>query len=486
MRKLLGLRFKIIGTFLLCIALTVFVISYYLLEKERELLTETARQQALSIAGASAILFTNALIYEELDMLNQADMIDYLSYYVDDVMHTDPRILAFVVVDKMGRHVVRAGSEERARQLDAHLESPEQDVQVLGAGFDAALMVAVPLAIESKRWGYCGIIFSLESIENARTTARNEILLISGCFLVLSLCCVGLLVGYQVKSLHTLSEAMESFTVTKDFTKPFPEFPPRNDEIGQLQASFKWMAQRLRREEQERAKTEEQLFHAEKMGTIGQLTASIAHEINNPLGGVMLCFNNLIKGKLDEAARAQHIEVINSAIERIRKTMRDLLDYSRQSTLNIAPSTMDAVIEKCLSLLELVARKRNISISVDLPEDAPLILMDSIKIQQVIVNLLINALHAMPEGGIVEISGEVHEGYFSLWVADSGTGIPDDIQDKIFNPFYTTKKAGEGTGLGLALSRSLVEQHGGQIFLLKSTAAGSVFCVNLPLSESQS
>lgn len=478
-----GLRFRSIAIVLLCISGAIFATAYSMLEKERELLMKTARQQAVSLTKASAIVFTNTFIYEELEMLDETDMVDYLSYYVSDVMRTDTRILAFAVLDKRGEVVANNSRSEAWEDVGQLKGLSGLRTVVVGEGYDAALAVSMPLAIESKRWGYCRLVFSLENIERSRVSARNEILLIAGLCLLISALLVGIVIHFQVKALKKLSGAMERFTVNKDFSRPFPELPARKDEIGQLQQSFAWMVRRLRDEEEERARAEEQMFHTEKMATIGKLTASIAHEINNPLGGVILCFNNLTKGELDEQAREQHIEVIHSGIERIRKIMRDLLDYSRQSSLVIQPADVEDVVRKSVSLLELFSRKRHVRIEVTLPDELPQVPMDSAKMQQVVVNLLVNAVHATPEGGSIIIEGYAEKDWLTLMISDTGPGIPEEIRERIFDPFYTTKDVGEGTGLGLALAKSLTEQHGGRLVLAKSDKEGSVFAIHLPRRE---
>ncbi|MBG0790172.1 MAG: HAMP domain-containing histidine kinase [Desulfovibrionaceae bacterium] len=475
-----GLRFKVISIVLLCISGTIFFTAYYMLGKERALLVDTARQQALSLAKASAVLFTNTFIYEELGMIDEADMVDYLSYYVADVMRTTPGVESFTVMDKQGHTVVEAGGRTVRDGLKQMADVSETEIELIGQGAGAFFAISIPLAIESKQWGACRLLFSLRDIEEARISARNEVFAISGACLLISLMIIGFGVDYLVKSLKKLSDAMERFTVNKDFSRPFPKLPGRKDEIGHLQQSFQWMVERLRREEQERARTKEQMFHTEKMVTIGQLTASIAHEVNNPLGGVILCFNNLIKGNLDEQGRTQHIEVINSGLERIQRIMRDLLDYSRQSSLNIQPTDVSDVVHKSVSLLDLFSKKKRIELQVDLPKDPPLIPMDSAKILQVLVNLMVNAIHAMDGGGEITIEGVVGEDEFTFLVSDTGQGIPPRIRERIFDPFYTTKEVGQGTGLGLALARSLVEQHGGRLELRRSDSTGSVFAVTLP------
>lgn len=475
-----GLRFKVISIVLLCISGTIFSTAYYMLGKERELLADTARQQALSLAKASAVLFTNTFIYEELGMIDTADMVDYLSYYVTDVMRTTPGVESFTVIDKHGDTVVDAGVHRALDGLTPMDAVAETEIERIGSGTGAVFAISIPLAIESKRWGACRLLFSLKEIEEARISARNEVFAISGACLLLSLMVIGFGVDYLVKSLGKLSDAMESFTVDRDFSRPFPELPRRKDEIGHLQQSFQWMVERLRREEQERARTKEQMFHTEKMATIGQLTASIAHEVNNPLGGVILCFNNLTRGRLDERARVQHVEVINSGLDRIQRIMRDLLDYSRQSSLNIRPTDVSEVVHKSVSLLDLFSKKQRIGLRVDLPDAPPLVPMDSAKILQVLVNLMVNAIQAMPDGGEISIGGAPSEDGFTFLVSDTGSGIPEEIRERIFDPFYTTKDVGQGTGLGLALARSLVEQHGGRLELRRSDSTGSVFAVTLP------
>lgn len=479
-RSLFGLRAKFIGIVFICVIGTTLFTAHYILEKEQALLMEGARRQALSLARASAVLFTNTFIYEELGVIDSADAEAYLAYYVSDVMQTDPRILAFTVMDNNGHPVVQADShQEHAAEISTSTVHQLQ-MEQRGTGADARLEISLPLSIESKQWGSCRILFSLRDIENVRITARNEILIILWLCLLASLFVIGFGVDRLVEALQNLSRAMEQITIKKNFFGPLPDLPDRNDEIGHLQRSFKWMVQRLREEEEERARTRKQLFHTDKMATIGSLTASIAHEINNPLAGVILCFNNLVKGKLDGQARKQHVEVIGSGLERIRNIMRDLLDYSRQSALNIQPAAPAELVEKSLSLLEPLAAKSHIKLEVDLPAKLPAVAMDAQKMQQVLVNLLVNAFDAMPDGGTLRLHAEIDDKEFGLVVADTGNGIPEDVRAKIFDPFYTTKGIGKGTGLGLALGKSIVEQHGGRLELRSSDTSGSVFAIHLP------
>lgn len=484
MKLVQGLRSQFILLAFLCIAGTITLTSYRVIERERRLLEGTLQQQGLMLGKTSAILFTNAFIYEELGLLESAGMAEYLEYYVTDVMAMDSRIVSFLVFDK-DHHIVthndirHYGTFFQTEDYDLleHNNQPVIRQKVIDG--KPLLEILVPLAIESKQWGGCRILLSMREIENAAMQLQLEVLRAASISLLISFLIIGFAADYFIKPLQKLSHAMELITTKGDISTPVPDLPHRKDEIGQLQQSFQWMTSRLQDEEKARLQTLEKLVHTEKMATVGQLTASIAHEINNPLGGVILCFNNLTEGKLDEKSREQHVEVIHASLKRMRETMRDLLDYSRQSELSIRKKPLSEIVYRSIALIEVMMKQQGIELRMDLPQDLPEVFLDSFKMQQVIVNIAVNAIHAMSSGGILRIAGDFDDEYVSLTLSDTGPGIPEELHAKIFDPFFTTKEPGKGTGLGLALSRSIVEQHGGKLLLAQTGTAGSSFAIVL-------
>lgn len=226
---------------------------------------------------------------------------------------------------------------------------------------------------------------------------------------------------------------------------------------------------------------EEQMRLAEKMAAIGQLSAGIAHEINNPLGGIRLCFNNLISTEMDDETKKAHIEVINTGLERIQGIIRQLLDFSKKTTLNISPISVDELIINVLKLVEYSANKKGIEIVKKISNKIPKIMADRNKIEQVFLNIILNAIQAMNGSGKLTIETSVNNGYCLISFSDTGPGIPPEIMPYIFDPFFTTKPVGEGTGLGLSVSKSIVEQHGGRI-TVNSIEGMTEFKIELPLA----
>ncbi len=268
-------------------------------------------------------------------------------------------------------------------------------------------------------------------------------------------------------------------------TEPLGKAIPTNrkDEIGDLTESFNTLARHLL-EAQEKlkkaAEIERQMMETEKFSVIGQLSAGVAHEINNPLGGMKLCFNNLLNTEMDEETRKEHINVINSGFERIMNIVKQLLDFSKNSPLSLSKSSINRIIENVLIISEYTISKKGIIINKYLKDDLPDILVDQNKLEQVFLNLLLNAAYAMDEKGILTIKSWNDDNYIYISVSDTGKGIDKSILPKIFDPFFTTKGVGEGTGLGLTVSKSIIEQHKGEI-LVDTSEKGSIFTVKLPL-----
>lgn len=230
----------------------------------------------------------------------------------------------------------------------------------------------------------------------------------------------------------------------------------------------------------ERRKIEEQMRITEKLAAIGQLSAGLAHEINNPLGGVKLCFNNLISTEMDEETKKEHIKVINQGLTKIHDIIRQLLDFSKQTELIITPVNINDLIENVLRLTDYLISKKGIKV-VKKFETIPHILIDQNKIEQVFLNIILNAIQAMEgEERILTIETTKKHNKCLISFSDTGHGIPSEIIEKIFDPFFTTKPVGQGTGLGLSVSKAIIEQHNGKIYVRSSTK-GTTFTVELPV-----
>lgn len=235
--------------------------------------------------------------------------------------------------------------------------------------------------------------------------------------------------------------------------------------------------------EEERNILENQLQHADRLATIGQLAAGVAHEINEPLGGI-LGFAQLIQ-KDEELSEqtAKDIEKIISAALHSREIVRKLLLFARQLPTKKTVVNLNDLIEDSLFIIESRSAKENVSIERLLTPGIPNVEADPAQLQQVLVNLVVNAIHAMPGGGEVTIRTETGDGFVNLSVEDNGVGMNEEIVDQIFLPFFTTKGVGQGTGLGLAVVHGIVKSHGGAIAVESAEGNGSRFDIKLPIYE---
>ena len=256
--------------------------------------------------------------------------------------------------------------------------------------------------------------------------------------------------------------------------------PTGKDEIGSLTADFISMCERLEASKRELEAAAEQSLYNEKMAALGQITAGIAHEINNPLGGLRNCVKNLKDAPDDLELHARYLPLLDKGLSRIEVIMRQLLNFGRNNPLQPRAVHIDGEIRECMALLAY--RMKNIELTMDL-RVGEAFCFDSEAIKQIVVNIGLNAIQAMPDGGQLRVSSRREEQRVLLEFADTGCGIATEIIEKIYDPFFTTKEVGEGTGLGLAVSYALIRKMGGNIEAESAPGQGSLFRISLPISE---
>jgi signal transduction histidine kinase len=231
-------------------------------------------------------------------------------------------------------------------------------------------------------------------------------------------------------------------------------------------------------------RTQQQLIQAAKLSSIGQLSAAVAHELNNPLAGVLV-YTRLMRDKLaredvDKEQLTQNLAKVEGAIDHCTDIIRGLLDFARQTEPHLGPVTVGRAIDKAISLAGAQAKMKRIEIAREESADLPLVVADFNQLVQVIINLLVNAVQSMSEGARVTIRTSAADGWVRIAVSDTGCGIPRENLDKIFTPFFTTKEEVKGVGLGLAVSYGIVERHGGRIEVTSKVGRGSTFTIVLP------
>ncbi|MBN2326089.1 MAG: cache domain-containing protein [Candidatus Omnitrophica bacterium] len=256
-------------------------------------------------------------------------------------------------------------------------------------------------------------------------------------------------------------------------------------EMGDLCKVINQMADAVRqREEQLKQTTRQQIGQSEKLASIGRLAAGIAHEINNPLTGVLTFAHLLRQNENFSSQDRQDLDVIIQETTRVREIVRGLLDFARESPSMREPLNFNDVIEQTLKLVRSQKEFREVQIQQNLDPSIPPVKADKNQLQQVLLNLCLNACEAMQNGGDLTITTQSHQdGYVAVLISDTGCGIAAEDQEKIFDPFYTTKPVGKGTGLGLSVSYGIIQSHGGDIDVESRIGEGTTFKIVLPQSE---
>jgi len=293
-----------------------------------------------------------------------------------------------------------------------------------------------------------------------------------------------------------------------------------HDEIGQLANSFNDMSlqlqaehtqnvawtrtleERVEQKTRELKRAHEHALHTEKMASIGKMAAVLAHEINNPLSGILTYAKLLRKwtdrqscgpadairpqSNVEAAARRKEIsdalDLIATESRRCGDLVKNLLTFSRTTPMNLQATNLNAVIDRCLRLVQHQLDLANVHVQLQLDADLPQIHCDAAQIEQVLLALVMNAIDAMPQGGNLWLSTRFtgNRNCVDIVVRDDGTGIPPEVLPTIFEPFLTTKETGRGVGLGLAIARNILERHSGSIEVQSELGRGTTFTITLP------
>lgn len=308
---------------------------------------------------------------------------------------------------------------------------------------------------------------------------NNQTILILGCCTVLGAVVILLVLFNRLVSrpMQQLSRAMAAFPEQSVDTL---ELPRSDDEIGRLGTVFSSLCQRLSASQQALAAAAEKGFRTEKLAALGQLTAGIAHEINNPLAGMLNCVQSMQREPENLDLQKRYLTLVNKGLRRIEQTMRQLLNYGRVEPLRIHEVEIDTVILDCLDLLG--HRLRDIVVNLDLRFNSHCCI-DSEAIKQIVMNITLNAIQSMPTGGQLNIASREEHEAVHLCFEDTGHGMAPEVLERIFDPFFTTKEVGEGTGLGLAVTQALVQRLNGQIDVHSQPDRGTTFTVTLPIDR---
>lgn len=445
---------------------------------ERQMLQAQLEDAGSVLVSSMAIPIINALLYEELGLVSEGGLLDN---FILDIMKNpqldpvyamvtdvDGKILAHsqinlygqVMSDPQTAAVVKA-SAIVLKKLQWH----NQDILDIGS----------PLAIHGKRWGALRVGLSLAPLRRQLQQLSVRIISFSCLFAaagVLIFYFAGSRLVYPLRRLATIMTRVDGDQLAR---VPVSE---RRDEIGLLQNSFSAMLKRLRRSERERDESLKSLLENERLITAGKIASGVAHEINNPLAG--------INGALEVLERKpetldQYLPHVQAEVERVSRIVGQLLDLSRAGELETSLTEARRLLDEMVKICQLVLKgKRRVRLSLVEPVPEVVLLCDSRKLQQVVLNLVINAADAMDDDGAISLQAASDDQTFVVRVEDTGPGVPAHLKEQIFTPFFTTKTAGQGTGIGLAFCQGTIEKHGGTLKLVDSPA-GACFEIRIPL-----
>ena len=379
--------------------------------------------------------------------------------------------------------IIRAIGETDLKQLEAHLTAYSKVVEHAYKGKGSPLDKDLEMRFRAEGKALREFSGSITRLERRRV---NDIISISKSILIFSFWVIlasALFISHFisqkiVRSLRAI-ERLAKLISEGNFNRI--EGLRSKDELGSVITAINSMSEEL-------GHREEELIQSKKLASLGILTAGVAHEITNPLNNISMIAQTYdeLYDKLGEKDRIEFMRKVDAETERIRKIVKNLLDFSKPKDAHPAEADINAVIHKTLPLVQNMIDVTNIETSVNLDPDLPHVFVDDHQVQQVLVNLVTNAVHAMPAGGRLFIASRPGKGGSSIeiTVMDTGKGIPPDHIPHIFDPFFSTKGEG-GSGLGLSVSYGIIKNHHGDIRVSSKVGVGTTFTVELPLYKNK-
>lgn len=504
-------------------ALVFGVLGYLNIELHRRHLERDALADA---ARTSGVIKRNTSYYM---LRNQRDGL----YHIITEMAEEPGMVRIRIINDQGRISFSSDPSEISKFVDRNMKTQDSpptavqavDVSNLKESFrtyrlpnkERALGVVDPIEnssacssaechahpAEAKTLGILDTNISLVSTEQNVAESTRQVLI----YTILAVLGVALLISAFVR--HMLGGPLRAL---KEGTRRLGSgelgYQIRLDSSGELQDlanSFNTMSrqiheaheeinawnhtleERVKQKTRELSGAQEEMLRVERMASIGKLAAVVAHEINNPLAGI-LTYSKLLKKRLSREAspdveNISMLELMESESRRCGDIVKNLMTFARPGSINMEPSDLNQIIDRCVRLVQHQLILKNIELRLELQSSLQAVRCDPNQIEQVILALVMNAIDAMPNGGNLSLASRTlpNSEAVELKIRDDGVGMPREVLEKMFEPFFTTKEHGRGLGLGLAISRNIVDRHGGHIDVASEPAHGTTFTITLPL-----
>jgi signal transduction histidine kinase len=479
----LGLRTKFFLYSNTLIVVTMTLVTILAIVHERGSRYEAIERRGRSICEAMAIPITDVLAEAAPGRAGESGRIES---YLLEIQERNRDMMRYVVVTDPGGSVTHASDrgllgEPFGRPPDDDaVDSTSPVASPAERGDERILEVRAPLGTAAGTVGSLVVGFSVEPIEQQVRSIAMRAALVALLLMIGNSALTAVYVETLIRPILGLHKTMRR-AARGDFS--VRARPRASAEVGELANAFNRMMDEVEEARDREKARQAQLAHTEKMAAVGTLAAGVAHEVNNPLGGILTCIENVRTNLDDREMLERYLELIHDGLKRIEHTVANLLDFSRERKMELAPTSLNHSVQHVLELAKYQLRQGRIDVRCELDPAEPFVMADQFQVDQLFLNLVLNALQAMPDGGRLTLRTLQNRGMVVAEVRDTGVGISEEMRERIFDPFFTTRDVGEGTGLGLTVSDSIATSHGGTMEVESAPGKGSVFRVSFPMLD---
>ncbi|MCL4536447.1 MAG: ATP-binding protein [Nitrospirae bacterium] len=477
-----GLRSKFILITTVAIILLMGVIGYMAVQREKSVLYTEVKRQGRLLGETLAIPIINDLIYERLGLVEEGGLLD--NYIMEIFNRRDMDLLYIAILDEEGRVISHNNITEYGKVYSdpstvKALQANDAVIHSFSHNGYNALDFGVPLSIGKKRWGTLKFGISLEKVEREIVATIKTIIILTLFLIIAGFGVILLLSKRFISPITQLATTMEK---TRGDYLDVKVDVKGHDELAALGERFNSMIERIKQANEELKKTHEKLVQSEKLASVGILAAGVAHEINNPLGGIFNCVQILKLNGNNPELRGKYLDLIKEGLDRIENTVSKLLWMSRKGDHKPMSMNVKDSINGVYTFVGYKLKKGKIQFFNEV-EDGLFIVFDPHDFHQVILNLFINAIHAMKDEGCLTVRGYRDDSKIKVEIIDTGEGISQENLGRIFDPFFTTKPPGEGTGLGLWMSYDIIRNYNGEIYAESEVGKGTKFTLTFPVNQ---